>query len=547
MISATTFGPGMGGRVTVRVSDTLTITGSNPNSGVASGIGSLAGVRSDAAGDVFVEAKVLTLSEGGAISSRQIGSGASGDVTVRVSDVLTITGSDPASGASSGIGAQALGLSSSAGDVLVEARVVSLSDNGGISSSTFGSGTGGRVTVRVSDTLTMTGGVITAQQASSSSGAAGDVLVEAGVVTLMDGGQISGSTFGSGQGGNVTVSVSDTLTIRGSDAMDMAPSGIFAQSGSSSGAAGDLLVMARILTLADGGVVSGNTSGSGAGGRVTVEVSDTLTITGSDPVSGVTSSIAGSSSGRGRGGDLTIRTRELQLFDGAEITANANDIGNAGNIRIDVTQLLRVDQSEIRTNALRADGGNIDITANVVQLREGRINTSVGDGDGSGGNITIDTNLGLLERSEIRADAFGGPGGNITIRSNGLITDVNSQVSASSEQDVDGTVDIQGLIDLSGSLTAIDPGFASSAVLRSDPCIGRLRGEGVSRFIVAGRTRIPIEPGGLLPSPSGQITIAAGGQPTQQQAAPLHDAPPRPASTLACLFKGIEPDPTSRH
>ncbi len=82
-------------------------------------------------------------------------------------------------------------------------------------------------------------------------------------------------------------------------------------------------------------------------------------------------------------------------------------------------------------------------------------------------------------------------------------------------------VDIQGLDDLSGSLTDIDPGFAATAALRSDPCIGRLRGEGISRFTVAGRDRLPSEPGGLLPSPAGQLSVSAAGQPAEQQAAQL--------------------------
>ncbi len=222
-------------------------------------------------------------------------------------------------------------------------------------------------------------------------------------------------------------------------------------------------------------------------------------------MNGVSSGIAASSFSEGQGGNVTIIARELKLFDGSEISANANNIGEAGNIAINVAETLLIDQSEVSTNALQADGGDVDITANLLQLRDGRITTSVGDGDGSGGNIRVDARLGLLERSEIRADAFGGPGGNITIQTDGFIADITSQVSASSEQSVDGTVAIQGLVDLAGLLTPIDLSFVSAATLISDRCAGRLQGEGIGHFTLAGRDRIPIAPDGILPRPPARV------------------------------------------
>ncbi len=186
---------------------------------------------------------------------------------------------------------------------------------------------------------------------------------------------------------------------------------------------------------------------------------------------------------------------------------------------------------------MQGDGGDIKITADFTKLRDGQIVTSVRGGDGGGGNITVDTNLGILERGEIRANAFGGPGGNITIQANGFITDTDSVVSASSQQSVDGTVDIQGLVDLSGSLAPIDPSFASAAALQSDPCIGRLRGEGISRFTRAGRDRLPTEPGGLLPSPSSKAAVAVVAPPARQVTARLRQGQPRLASSLTAWHR----------
>jgi len=43
--------------------------------------------------------------------------------------------------------------------------------------------------------------------------------------------------------------------------------------------------------------------------------------------------------------------------------------------------------------------------------------------------------------------------------------------------------------------------FTSTAVLLRESCIARMRGGAYSSFIVGGRDGLPLEPGGLLPSP----------------------------------------------
>lgn len=377
----------------------------------------------------------------------------------------------------------------------------------------------GAATLRASDSLTVTGDDpvagsptgIFAQSVGDASGSTGDVLIEVGALVLQGGGVISSTTFGTGNGSKLTIRVRESLTITGSD-VGGGDSGIFARAagGDTSGAAGDMLIEAGTLTLQDGGRISSSTSGSGRGGSVTIQASKLLTITGRDPVDSSSSRVAVSSSGEGQAGNISIYAGALQLLEGAEITASATNIGGGGSLSLNVAQTLLIEQSEVRTDALQADGGDVDITANAIQLRDGGITTAVGRGDGRGGNITINASLGLLERSEIQADAFGGPGGNITIQTDGFITDASSVVSASSQQSVDGAVTIQGLADLAGSLTAIDPSFASTASLMSNRCASRLQGSRISRFTLASRDRVPTSPGGILPSPHSETATRVG-------------------------------------
>ena len=68
---------------------------------------------------------------------------------------------------------------------------------------------------------------------------------------------------------------------------------------------------------------------------------------------------------------------------------------------------------------------------------------TVRTGVGKGGNITIDPQFVVMQGSQVRADALGGPGGNIHIVAAVFLADPASQVSASSVLDRQGVVNIQ--------------------------------------------------------------------------------------------------------
>src|SRR4029450_10021822 len=85
--------------------------------------------------------------------------------------------------------------------------------------------------------------------------------------------------------------------------------------------------------------------------------------------------------------------------------------------------------SAITTTSLLADGGNISITStgSTLSLFDSQITTSVQSGVGQGGNIALGSGLHpldflIMSDGQIRADAFGGPGGNIRIFADTFLT-----------------------------------------------------------------------------------------------------------------------------
>ena len=174
------------------------------------------------------------------------------------------------------------------------------------------------------------------------------------------------------------------------------------------------------------------------------------------------------------------------------------------------------------TEADQADGGNIELTAGSrVEMRDSQVTATVKTGVGKGGNIAIDPQFVILQGSQVRADAFGGPGGNVRIVAEVFLADSPSQVSASSALNIPGTVDIQAPVtNISGAVAPLPQEFAPTAERWRDRCTGRLREGRVSRLVLGGRDGVPSEPGSLLLSPLIQMDSGENGEPAGRPARP---------------------------
>jgi hypothetical protein len=169
-----------------------------------------------------------------------------------------------------------------------------------------------------------------------------------------------------------------------------------------------------------------------------------------------------------------------------------------------------MEHASISTDSLQADGGNITIgsTGSLLHLIDSQITTSVRSGVGGGGNITLGTSghplqFIVLDQGGIHADAFGGPGGNINIFADVMLssTPIDTAVTASSALSAPGTVNITAVVtDLSEGLATLSTEVLAVAALLRASCAARLAEGKTSSLVVAGREGVPLEPGGLVPS-----------------------------------------------
>jgi filamentous hemagglutinin family protein len=496
LMSASTFGAGDAGRVSVHVGGDLSIDGSSS--------GSLTGLFSNSnpgatgmAGHVGVTAGRIELQNGGQIGTSTYGPGGTGDVRVQVAGALSINGRPSGAGSQS---SEVTGIFSTTrqnggdGNVSVTAGQLELLNGGMILASTAGSGNAGSVTVDVSGALTIDGPgkeFVEIGAETKSSGNGGNVSVTAGGLTLRNGGQISASTFGSGGAGRVSVHVGGDLSIDGSASGPL--TGIFSQG--AAGRGGDVDVTASQLAVRNNGQISALAVGLGNAGNVAVGVSGALTIAGNAAAigSGATASASGN------GGNVSVTAVQLMVQNGGQIFTSDLGLGNAGAVDVSASNLYLTGGAAISTTAMEGNGGNVDLTiGHLALLRNSSITTRAG---GNAGDIVLDPPYVVLaDQSKVDAGANSGDGGNIQITAKQFIVSLDSSVQAKSDKAVNGnivitapanTVTVQ-LSELSGRLGApppVDPG-CSSVAERS----------GSSSLTLGGAT-LPEDGGGMQPMP----------------------------------------------
>ena len=155
--------------------------------------------------------------------------------------------------------------------------------------------------------------------------------------------------------------------------------------------------------------------------------------------------------------------------------------------------------SSISTRAAVSDGGNIQVAAvEMIHLEQSEITTSVESGTGAGGNIDIDPDFVILQQSNILANAFGGPGGNINIVAGNFIATPDSVISASSTLGIDGTVNISSPDEtVSEDLAVLPDNYLDVTSLIGERCG---TSPGSSSLVDAGPGGRAVDPDGYLPS-----------------------------------------------
>ena len=133
---------------------------------------------------------------------------------------------------------------------------------------------------------------------------------------------------------------------------------------------------ARNVSLTDSAQIDSSTTTSGAGGKVSITATDTVTVAGTNTILSTNSQ-----QGTGKGGNIEVVARQVNVQDGGSISAQTSTSGNAGSIDLNVRDTLSITNGGTITTSTSGDGngGSITIMADQVVM------------NGPGSSITADT------------------------------------------------------------------------------------------------------------------------------------------------------------
>jgi len=342
------------------------------------------------------------------------------------------------------------------GSVSINSTTAGLTNGAGIFSSneldftTFapaGSGNGGNLTADVG-TLALTNGAgIISVNSSFGLGQGGNVTIAAKSLNLEEASTIASSTLGTGRGGDIVVSVQQASLSGGTT---------IASSTLGTGRGGDIVLSVRDASFSGGATIANQTFSSdldaGAAGTVTVQglqgagsKADSLTLAGQG------SGIISDSFGPARPGGIEVRAKTVSLTDNAVIQAGTpSDTGTTGNVTIDADSVDISGGGRIASQTFAADAGQVTITANALTLDNGSIETNT-SGIGRGGDVVLKVgSVSLANGAMISSNTSDtGQAGDITMNVGTLSLSSASQISSASTgtnifPNLDGTINPPG-------------------------------------------------------------------------------------------------------
>jgi filamentous hemagglutinin family protein len=278
-------------------------------------------------GDVNLYGGNITLS-GAIIDVGNLGSGPGGNIKIFASKRLLLEGKTSDGFPSILIsGSQSSG---SSGDISINSNELILRDGAKIQTSPI--------------VLSGPSGDIAA------TGRAGNISIRTSRLKASGGSSISANTRGNAEGGNISITATDSIQISDDSALSAQSAPVNLSTGN--GEAGNITLRTKFLQVTDGGSIKVGSSGSGSAGNLDVNARSILIDNG---LLDATTT--------GAQGNIQLNSNSVILRNGSRISTSANGEANGGNITINTGILLGLGNSDIVANAFEGSGGRIDITA----------------------------------------------------------------------------------------------------------------------------------------------------------------------------------------
>ncbi|XGW00593.1 MAG: filamentous hemagglutinin N-terminal domain-containing protein [Leptolyngbya sp. BL-A-14] len=277
--------------------------------------------------------------------------------------------------------------------------------------------------------------------ASGSTG--GAIQVQGQNVRINNGSLIISDTLGSGTGEPITIRAAATLKLSGFDPNNLVTSSIITDTNpNATGRGGNLTVIAGSVQVIDGGSIATTTFGAGTAGSLTVQAPN-IEVRGSafvgyESLSSISTFVLPGATGNG--GDLTLQAQHLSIADGGVVSTNTFDVGNAGKLTVQATEIALSGQSPLDGSSsglfstvflgATGHGGNMAVNTEQLQVTGGANLSTSTFGIGDAGTLTLNATNIQLTGASIDGNASGlfaqvgrratGNGGTVVINTQSL-------------------------------------------------------------------------------------------------------------------------------
>ncbi|MEQ8972677.1 MAG: S-layer family protein, partial [Coleofasciculus sp. C1-SOL-03] len=431
-------------------------------------------------GNITIETDSLSLSNVAFVAARAIGQGDSGNITVTAQGEVSLSDfSAIEASVDSGKG----------GNITLTADSLSLNNHSSIGTDTIVRGEAGNISIFTDGTVSLANtSLISSSLFPEAVGKGGEITIAADSLSLTNTASISVNTSGQGDAGNIVIDTNDAVYVENF-------SGIFSTvEPEAVGNGGEIRLKTGSLSLRDSASIDTSTNGQGNAGDIIVQVDDQIQLINNALINSSVNDNA-----VGQGGEINLASDSLYIADNAGILSGTIGQGNGGRIVVNVDDSVSIMQNAaIVTSSLHGDAGDIEITTPTIFLNDGGIVTEAFSGEGgnirlqnldlllmrhnslvsatagranaggNGGNITIDATDGFIigpayEDNDITANAYEGNGGNINITAQRIIglrerpnLTPKSDITASSEFGLQGTIETTELaVDPNSGLVAL--------------------------------------------------------------------------------------------
>ncbi len=414
-LSTSTLGRGDAGSLKIAAGENISFDGSLVSSNITQdAVGKGGGIDINAG-------KNLSVTNGAILSASTFGRGDAGRIQITAQENVSFD----RGGALSVVDNSAIG--KGGGIQITTGKNFYLANDAVLSASTFGQGDAGNIIINV-----------------------------AGDFSASDKGALFNSTSGRGDAGRIEITTGGNLSFMGDGGAfsSVLPEAIGKGSGIE-------ITTGKNLSVANGAILSASTSGRGDAGSVKITARNNVAFDGGSVSSSVLPSAVGN------GGGIEIVAEQISFTNSGGLTSSSLGQGEAGNIVLNANNIA-LNNGAIFSTSQSFPGGDIKLAVSDSLLL--RNNSSIATDsfstgrDGNGGNITISSPLiiALPGNNDITANAVRGDGGRVDITSQGLFGIKFRPISANSTSDItaSSTFGQNGIVNISTPGT--DPGRDSN-------------------------------------------------------------------------------------